>query len=90
MPWPALLDCLPATEGAVQRGAFAFIAENAFASGVQEAAGRTSTPGAIDGPGGLLRLGLGLEYGGNINRGRFHPLVPVIDAFGREGRIWSA
>ena len=23
------------------------------------------------------------------NRGRFHPLVPVIDAFGREGRIWS-
>ena len=68
MPWPALLDCLPATEGAVQRGAFAFIAENAFASGVQEAAGRTSTLGAIDGPVGLLRLGRGLEYGGNIRQ----------------------
>ena len=70
MPWPALLDCLPATEGAVQRGASAFIAENAFASGVQEAAGRTSTLGAIDGPGGLLRLGRGLEYGGNIKCSR--------------------
>ena len=23
-------------------------------------------------------------------RDRFHPLVPVIGAFGREGRIWSA
>ena len=54
---------------ALQRGASAFIAENAFASGVQEAAGRTSAPGTGDGPGALLRLGRGREYGGNINLG---------------------